>query len=338
MRYELNDLLDDGLVEALTADTFAGKRPGARLWRRGLALAACGLLAVGLLNFEAIAAGTQRLWQYIAGVGAVEVESTVLVQGEDIVWMLDDRKYNVSGAYEKDGVLTLHVRLYTEQLIKGDAWFDIVLLENGKPCQTVWGHDAERSETPFTQSAEWEAAEDLWGYVMPEAYAATGSFAGTNPSFYTEGSGTYTVQIWAKGAHGERWGEPLSAELRLRTPESQAFEAHTMAQDGGVLTALVSEDGRRISFYLEGAKENLSLRCPYHVWFVDEAGERYRGAMVSGPANLPAQSVEVRLETVPQAPIVSIEVGALLLSKEDSIGRFLGYEERPSLNWIIPVT
>lgn len=338
MRYALNDLLEEEDVAKLSGETFEPQSRHRHSWRRLAALAACAVLVVGALNFGSLAAGVQSLWRYVTGVGAAEVGSSILVQDGPHVWELDGRTFTLSDAYEKDGVLSLSVQIRTESVLNGEVWFGIVLLEDGKPCKTIWGDDAEYSITSFWTEAERVEYEEQWGYLLSEQYRGGGSFAGCSPSFYTSGSGNYTVEIRTQrrdglGPQGIR--EPLTAALELVAPDSQSFREHTRAQDGGTLTALVGEEGRRISFFLSGADNGLSLRCPYDIWFVDTAGNRYRGAMISRPAGTPSQSVEVRLETELSAPIASIEVGSLLLCKYSEDGSFLGYEDRPDIDWKI---
>ena len=107
-RIRLTDESKGALIHALAARRSAPERRSRRTpLRRLAALAACVCLVLGLMNYPAIAAGAERVFRYILGVGAAETNASLLVQGEGISHGDGDFLYLIDGAYQRDGVLTV---------------------------------------------------------------------------------------------------------------------------------------------------------------------------------------------------------------------------------------
>ena len=107
-RIRLTEESKGALAAALAARRSAPERRSRRApLRRLAALAACVCLVLGLMNYPAIAAGAERVFRYILGVGAAETSASLLVQGEGISHGDGDFLYLIDGAYQRDGVLTV---------------------------------------------------------------------------------------------------------------------------------------------------------------------------------------------------------------------------------------
>ena len=80
MRYcDWDEVLDrDGLL-ILTEEALAPPRRSRAPMRRLAAAAACAGLVLGLVNYQAVAAGTERVIRYFLGVGAAEENLSLLV-------------------------------------------------------------------------------------------------------------------------------------------------------------------------------------------------------------------------------------------------------------------
>ena len=79
------------------------------------ALAACAGLVLGLVNYQAVAAGTERVIRYFLGVGAAEENLSLLVQGEALHKEDGAFLYRIGGAYQRDGMLTVPVSVFTRE-------------------------------------------------------------------------------------------------------------------------------------------------------------------------------------------------------------------------------
>ena len=104
---------EDGALLALEA-----RRPAPRRQiplRRVAALAACAGLVLGLVNYQAVAAGTERVIRYFLGVGAAEENLSLLVQGEALHKEDGAFLYRIGGAYQRDGMLTVPVSVFTRE-------------------------------------------------------------------------------------------------------------------------------------------------------------------------------------------------------------------------------
>ena len=282
---------EDGGLLALEA-----RRPAPRRQiplRRVAALAACAGLVLGLVNYQAVAAGTERVIRYFLGVGAAEENLSLLVQGEALHKEDGAFLYRIGGAYQRDGMLTVPVSVFTRE-----------------------GALAEGEELPYTFDVE--------------VYSNDVSHLGYQP-------------MWEGGV------------LALDTPQTLDAVSVSRTFREGTVTALVGDDGHSVAFYgelspaLAAREEKLQqLWVPMlysedeagrvqpvpAIWFIDEAGNRYRGcsiwhmpaAWVTDEAGNryeryrvfpgPAEEYwpEFRLLEEPEGKITAIEVEALVFN------------------------
>lgn len=102
MRYcDWDEVLDrDGLL-ILTEEALTPPRRSRAPLRRLAAAAACAGLVLGLVNYQAVAAGTERVIRYFLGVGAAEENLSLLVQGEALHKEDGAFLYRIGGAYQR---------------------------------------------------------------------------------------------------------------------------------------------------------------------------------------------------------------------------------------------
>ena len=150
MRYTLEDLLEEADLTALTGEAMEEpvkkqKRWG---WRRVVAIAACAVVVLGVLNYSALAAGADKLVRYLTGLGAVEEGMEVYVQPAPLEWTSGDWTYSVE-AIQYAGTISVKVNqtsTQNEPQLDGglladenqEGWTDITyrleLLVDGEAC------------------------------------------------------------------------------------------------------------------------------------------------------------------------------------------------------------
>ena len=312
------------LVERTIKAAEGGVRPRRRApLRRLAALAACVGLVLGLFNYQALAAGAERVLHYFFGVGAAEQEESLLIQEEALSMENRENLFLIVGAYQRDGLLTVPLDVLSRSETPDRVW------DRQKFRMTVYGADGEKlpcvvrtAEGELTEVANSGRVEDfspLEGWLswlsqtyLPQGYANGGSMACLMkvPQGQT---GPYTFEVEAYSI-SDGWGEVLwSGTLALDTPQALDSFQTSWELGEGTVTALVAANGHSVAFYArldpertEAGEYLVQLVVP-EVWFVDEEGNRYQGYMrryTLAEEYLP----EFRLVGEPEGEIVAIEV------------------------------
>ena len=91
--------------------------------RRLAALAACVGLVLGLVNYQALAVGVQKIYRYFAGIGATtENGDTLWVLEEPITWTEGDWTYQIDGTLQ-GGTLELEIQVGTPLSLGQMPWY-----------------------------------------------------------------------------------------------------------------------------------------------------------------------------------------------------------------------
>lgn len=321
-RYEVNDLLEEGDLLTLTEEAMARPaRPARRGWRRAAAVAACLALVVCLANFGAIAAGVERLFRYVAGVGAVPEESLILVQEEPIEWTYDGRTYVVR-ANQRNGYIMVELDVLSKQP-EVDRF--------GDPRVQYYKVEILAGDTPLTYGFYdmrngWERHEDQSGGGGACFYPLQGGGMLDESRYFEAGYATMAYRDDAfEAAQQPEEGYTLRVEeiidsdmvmeipLRLVEPSAISAVTDTLELDEGTVTALVSSDGTRVTFAFDSAPlaedTYLNQVLVSEVTFKDEFGNSYQGGYRNLRSGAGAAFMsEVALTQEPVGKITSVEI------------------------------
>ena len=293
--------------------------------RRLAALAACAALVLGLANYPALAAGAERVFRYILGVGAAETNASLLVQGEALSHEDGDFLYRIDGAYQRDGVLTVPLDVLSREWISDE---EEVQLSYRLTIYSAGGEKLTQVEPVGDGTGEVFRAAGAQPYDLrsfdttsnwlsqtyqPQGYVSGGS--GWHMAAVPQGeSGPYTFEVDAYTSDGWWRGTVWKGgTLELDTPQAVEATQASRAFAEGTVTALVGADGRSVSFYGElspllarRGEELIQLVIPA-VWFVDEAGNRWESDLLDWTL---AEEYwpEFRLAEQTEGEIVAIEV------------------------------
>ena len=356
-RIRLTDESKGALAAALAARRSAPERRSRRVpLRRLAALAACVCLVLGLMNYPAIAAGAERVFRYILGVGAAETSASLLVQGEGISHGDGDFLYLIDGAYQRDGVLTVPLDVVSREESpdrEAAMRYRITVYDaEGERLPQVYRWDGELREFRGAETVRFQPLDAYSNWLawtwLPQGYAGAASncfLMGTEGS--AGGPYTFDVDLYITGRGWQRtvW---RGGTLELDTPQAvEATEAsRTFAE--GTVTALVGADGRSVSFYGEltpqlaaRGEELIQLVIPA-VWFVDEAGNRWESDLLDWPVS-EEYWPEFRLAEQTEGEIVAIEVNEVYFNivrtdqPQDSPQRQY-MPDYNDLGWVIDLT
>lgn len=352
MRYcDWDEVLDrDGLL-ILTEEALTPPRRSRAPLRRLAAAAACAGLVLGLVNYQAVAAGTERVIRYFLGVGAAEENLSLLVQGEALHKEDGAFLYRIGGAYQRDGMLTVPVSVFTREgaLAEGEElrYRLLVYDADGKKLRRVSSYydDAkgEMSAPVFlTEGTTYHPSRlDVLADWMSRTYWAQGYTEGETEIYHMEvpdgakGPYTFDVEVYSNDVSHLGY-QPMweGGVLALDTPQTLDAVSVSRTFREGTVTALVGDDGHSVAFYgelspaLAAREEKLQqLWVPMlysedeagrvqpvpAIWFIDEAGNRYeRYRVFPGPAE--EYWPEFRLLEEPEGKITAIEVEALVFN------------------------
>lgn len=339
----------------LVEDTLAAERPrrkGIPAKRLAAALV-CLALVLGVGNYQALAAGVQRIIRFFAGAGASETPVMVVEQADqwtegDWLCQLDGvsqgeylllELYLVSPEMEEHQLATRILQIYADGVPleqgdqvysewlpydgfapQGQAWMSLSGLDCGP--EVAWREEGYRARVhmPFTYRLPEETPTELTYELLD-----------------LEGGGSHT------------------GTLTLTPAETQAAWSDSRTFAEGTVTALVSEDGRQLSVYAhreendEGQMLTGASLFHHQVTFIGASGERYPDAG-EGFRSFTSGHVNVQLAAAPswvEEPIVAVEIDAIQLVYEydtwwDGPGggmvRTQGDATYGDLNWIIDLT
>ena len=340
------------LVEDTLAAAERPRRKGVPTKRLAAALV-CLALMLGVGNYQALAAGVQRIIRFFAGAGASETPVMVVEQADqwtegDWLCQLDGvsqgeylllELYLVSPEMEEHQLATRILQIYADGvpleqgdqvysewlpyngfIPQGQAWMSLSGLDCGP--EVAWREEGYRARVhmPFT-------------YRLPEKTPTELTYELLD----LEGGGSHT------------------GTLTLTPAETQAAWSDSRTFAEGTVTALVSEDGRQLSVYAhreendEGQMLTGASLFHHQVTFIGASGERYPDAG-EGFRSFTSGHVNVQLAAAPswvEEPIVAVEIDALQLVYEydtwwDGPGggmvRTQGDATYGDLNWIIDLT
>ena len=340
------------LVEDTLAAAERPRRKGVPTKRLAAALV-CLALVLGVGNYQALAAGVQRIIRFFAGAGASETPVMVVEQADqwtegDWLCQLDGvsqgeylllELYLVSPEMEEHQLATRILQIYADGvpleqgdqvysewlpyngfIPQGQAWMSLSGLDCGP--EVAWREEGYRARVhmPFT-------------YRLPEKTPTELTYELLD----LEGGGSHT------------------GTLTLTPAETQAAWSDSRTFAEGTVTALVSEDGRQLSVYAhreendEGQMLTGASLFHHQVTFIGASGERYPDAG-EGFRSFTSGHVNVQLAAAPswvEEPIVAVEIDALQLVYEydtwwDGPGggmvRTQGDATYGDLNWVIDLT
>ena len=308
------------LVEDTLAAAERPRRKGIPARRIAAALV-CLALALGVGNYQALAAGVQKMIRFFTGAGASDspvmmaqadrwTEGDWLCQLDGVSqgeWLLLEL-YLVSPELEEHQLATRKLQVYA-----GDT-----PLEQGCLVYSQW--------LPYNgfapQGQPWMSLSGLdWG---PEvAWREAGYQSRVHMAFLyrlpEETPREVTYELLDLEAGGSRTGS-----LGLTSAETLAAYADSRTFEEGTVTALVSEDGRQLSVYAHQTENDggqlLTGASLFHhqVTFIGASGARYPDAG-EGFRSFTSGHVNVQLAAAPswvKEPIVAVEIGAIQLFYE----------------------
>ena len=340
------------LVEDTLAAAERPRRKGVPTKRLAAALV-CLALMLGVGNYQALAAGVQRIIRFFAGAGASETPVMVVEQADqwtegDWLCQLDGvsqgeylllELYLVSPEMEEHQLATRILQIYADGvpleqgdqvysewlpyngfIPQGQAWMSLSGLDCGP--EVAWREEGYRARVhmPFT-------------YRLPEKTPTELTYELLD----LEGGGSHT------------------GTLTLTPAETQAAWSDSRTFAEGTVTALVSEDGRQLSVYAhreendEGQMLTGASLFHHQVTFIGASGERYPDAG-EGFRSFTSGHVNVQLASAPdwvEEPIVAVEIGAIRLVYEHDIwwdgpgGGIVRTQDDVvygDLNWVIDLT
>lgn len=321
--------------------------------KRLAAALVCLALVLGVGNYQALAAGVQKIIRFFAGTGASE--TPVMVVEEADQWTEGDWLCQLDGVSQGEWLL-LELYLVSPELEehqlatrKLQVYAGDTPLEQGCLVYSQW--------LPYNgfapQGQAWVSLSGL--DCGPEvAWREDGYQSRVHMAFlYRLPEGTpreVTYELLDLEAGGSRTGllELTSAETLAAHTDSRTFEE-------GTVTALVSQDGRQLSVYAHQEENDDGLLLTgaalfhHQVTFIGASGERYPDAG-EGFRSFTSGHVNVQLASAPdwvEEPIVAVEIGAIRLAYEHDIwwdgpgGGIVRTQDDVvygDLNWVIDLT
>ena len=309
------------LVEETLAAAEGPQRRGIPARRLAAALV-CLALVLGVSNYQALAAGFQKMIRFFAGAGAADAPVMVVEQADR--WTEGDWLCQLDGVSQGEYLL-LELYLVSPELEEHElatrvlqVYADGVPLEQGDQVYSQW--------LPYDgfvpQGQSWKALIGL--DCGPEvAWREEGYRARVHMPFtyrLTEDRPTeLTYELLDLEGGGSHTGT-----LTLTPAESQAAWSDSRTFSEGTVTALVSEDGRQLSVYAHREEndqgQTLTGASLFHhqVTFIGASGQRYPDAG-EGFRSFTSGHVNVQLAAAPgwvEEPIVAVEIDAIQLVYE----------------------
>lgn len=309
------------LVEDTLAAAERPRRKGIPARRLAAALV-CLALVLGVSNYQALAAGLQKMIRFFAGAGAADAPVMVVEQADkwtegDWLCQLDGvsqgeylllELYLVSPELEEHELATRELQVYADgvPLEQGDQVYSQWLPYNGfAPQGQIWvplvGLDCG-PEVAWREEGYCARVHMPFTYRLPEDRPTQLTYELLD----LEGGGSHT------------------GTLTLTPAETQTSYSDSRTFAEGTVTALVSQDGRQLSVYAHREENDqgqlLTGASLFHhqVTFIGASGKRYPDAG-EGFRSFTSGHVNVQLAAAPswvEEPIVAVEIGAIQLVYE----------------------
>lgn len=320
----------EGLL-ALTEEAVTPPRRGRVPLRRLAALAACVGLVLGLVNYQALAVGVQKIYRYFAGIGATtENGDTLWVLEEPVTWTEGDWTYQIDGTLQ-GGTLELEIQVGTPLSLGQMPWY-----VTRRPGERSLGHRlilTAGEEVLFDEYHEIVLNSTLdalgssyYGYRREQGFRTTGltvvSCRMTEPP--AEGC---VLRIGGRAGMTEDWEIPIN----LVSAEALAAVEKTWTLPQGDMTILVAEDGSSLSAYFDSLEWH---GWPFDITFIGESGINYPCSNMSGTFHLDGTELfeAIKPENMDE-PVAAVRIDGVSVAR-NTLGDpdYHWYED---LNWII---
>ena len=320
----------EGLL-ALTEEAVTPPRRGRVPLRRLAALAACVGLVLGLVNYQALAVGVQKIYRYFAGIGATtENGDTLWVLEEPVTWTEGDWTYQIDGTLQ-GGTLELEIQVGTPLSLGQMPWY-----VTRRPGERSLGHRlilTAGEEVLFDEYHEIVLNSTLdalgssyYGYRREQGFRTTGftvvSCRMTEPP--AEGC---ALRIGGRVGMAEGWEIPISLVLA----ETPPVVSQTWTLPEGDITILVAEDGSSLSAYFDSLEWH---GWPFDITFIGESGINYPCSNMSGTFHLDGTELfeAIKPEHMDE-PVAAVRIDGVSVAR-NTLGDpdHHWYED---LNWII---
>ena len=320
----------EGLL-ALTEEAVTPPRRGRVPLRRLAALAACVGLVLGLVNYQALAAGAQAVYRYFAGIGATaEDGDTLWVLEEPVTWTEGDWTYQIDGTLQ-GGTLELEIQVGTPLSLGQMPWY-----VTRRPGERSLGHRlilTAGEEVLFDEYHEIVLNSTLdalgssyYGYRREQGFRTTGLTVVSCRMTEPPAEGCVLRMEGTMRTAGD-WEIPIN----LVPAEATAAVEKTWTLPQGDITILVAEDGSSLSAYFDSLEWH---GWPFDITFIGESGINYPCSNMSGTFNLDGTELfeAIKPEHMDE-PVAAVRIDGVSVAR-NTLGDpdHHWYED---LNWVI---
>lgn len=320
----------EGLL-ALTEEAVTPPRRGRVPLRRLAALAACVGLVLGLVNYQALAVGVQKIYRYFAGIGATtENGDTLWVLEEPITWTEGDWTYQIDGTLQ-GGTLELEIQVGTPLSLGQMPWY-----VTRRPGERSLGHRlilTAGEEVLFDEYHEIVLNSTLdalgssyYGYRREQGFRTTGLTVVSCRMTEPPAEGCVLRMEGTMRTAGD-WEIPIN----LVPAEATAAVEKTWTLPQGDMTILVAEDGSSLSAYFDSLEWH---GWPFDITFIGESGINYPCSNMSGTFHLDGTELfeAIKPEHMDE-PVAAVRIDGVSVAR-NTLGDpdHHWYED---LNWVI---
>ena len=270
---------------------------------------------LGLVNYQAVAAGTERVIRYFLGVGAAEGEPLPAGAGEALHKEDGAFLYRIGGAYQQDGMLTVPVSVLPERGAgRGRrataCWYTTPTGRRLRRVSSYYDDAKGEMSAPvfLTEGTTYHQPPGCPCRLDEPHLLGPGATRRAKPRSITWRcpTGRRALYLRRGGVLQRRLPSGLPAHvgggvLALDTPRLWTPSPSAAPSGEGTVTALVGDDGHSVAFYGElspalaarrRSLQQLWVPMLYSedeagrvqpvpaIWFIDEAGNRYRGCSI----------------------------------------------------------
>lgn len=320
----------EGLL-ALTEEAVTPPRRGRVPLRRLAALAACVGLVLGLVNYQALAVGVQKIYRYFAGIGATtEDGDTLWVLEEPVTWTEGDWTYQIDGTLQ-GGTLELEIQVGTPLSLGQMPWY-----VTRRPGERSLGHRlilTAGEEVLFDEYHEIVLNSTLdalgssyYGYRREQGFRTTGLTVVSCRMTEPPAEGCVLRMEGTMRTAGD-WEIPIN----LVPAEATAAVEKTWTLPQGDMTILVAEDGSSLSAYFDSLEWH---GWPFDITFIGESGINYPCSNMSGTFHLDGTELfeAIKPEHMDE-PVAAVRIDGVSVAR-NTLGDpdHHWYED---LNWVI---